>query len=293
MKLNIMSAAIAAATLAVSGSSFASCTDAADVVSTLPGVCSEETDAGNPNANAQGVVAVAVVAACDTRNGLQALQGFDASCIGSDNVSCAPNISSAELRAIFSGGITAASAIKNEAGDDLATAVTADTACALQVTNFAIQGRVEELVQSPVDYYVYGNAGSTQGVTGTPKRVDQINAQVDNARMRFGLYAASELTTAGAEDLGFLKLDGSAPTLANTESSNYNLIANLHGDLSGEGTVPRGGAVFGVYKADASGAAASNMDGDGVAYHHLGGTANASVPASPRGEIAVSDTVSN
>jgi len=75
------------------------------------------TDTGTPAA----VSAIAIVANTTLVDGLRSMQGFDAACTGNTSLLCAPTLSSSELRAILTNGVTNTSGV-NGGGTDLGTA---------------------------------------------------------------------------------------------------------------------------------------------------------------------------
>lgn len=260
-------------------------------ISMCAGCSTDEASSGGATATA--VSAVALIANCETVNAWKTIQGL--TCDG-NSASCAPNVSSAELRGLLSGAVADAGQIVGTAtGLNLLAqangqAGAASTCAATDVTNTnTIQFRENPdtedaanqfmAVNTPVGSF---NAGPGLPVAYTGTRADDADCigNMDASRMRLCLVHATSL---GDANVGFVKLDGSAPTLDNLMSSNYNLVSNIYGDVSG---VADNGA-FGLYKP-----ASGNMATDtaGVAYHNIAGTANAAGPLTVRnGTISSSD----
>ena len=275
MKLSKISAAVA--TIAVASFAQAEIIPAATPV--LGGLGTNEGD--GLGGSADGVSAVAVIASCETISALMTMQGLT----GSFSVANAPNISSAELRAMLTGAVASTTAISGDAGT-LSTVIGAqgDTCPSNDLgANAAIQFRHATGTNDAVDQFLGAGvaingfivgAGSTKTTSARTDDADCIG-NMASGRVRFCTVHATSL---GSPNIGFVKLDGSAPTLANLMSSNYNMVSNLHGTVPSTTVVAYGGGTFGAYVSPDG-----DMNGDGVAYHNAGGSSFAAAPLANRG----------
>jgi hypothetical protein len=274
MKDSMKKIAAAVAAVAAANGAYAACA----TTGALAGAC-------NTGSTATGVVAMAVVANCNVVGGMQEMQGMDAACFGNTSKLCAPNISSAELRAILTGDVgNTANISSSDSASSLAATLAAASgsyaACTTAATtggnsDMASQGRESTLAtEARTEFTGVGFLnGSTKDV------VTVLSNLGNNARHRFGIVEATALDD---DRIGFVKLDGSAPDLANTISSNYNLVANLYGTIPAAAqSVDAKGTIFGAYVA-----AGGDMAGDGVAYHNNGGNAANDLPIAPNGGSA-------
>ena len=223
----------------------------------------------------QGVSAVAIAGDLCVIEGLQKLQGMDAACHGDTDVSCAPTISSAELASILTGRINGANALDSADSDLLA-----ESACTKNVMRFTgIGTNTENYAYAAASELVNANAqvGGFQCGQGTPVKTanqNRLNGAANAAAaltvldtaddfFHWGLLPATELANASA-NVGFVKLDGVAPSLTALLSGNYNLVTNLHRSsavsVDGEQVADTKGITVGI-------AAAGN--GSGVPYHAL------------------------
>jgi len=276
MKISMKSIAVAVAAVAAANGSYAACA----TTGALAGAC-------NTGSTATGVVALAVAANCNTIGAMQEMQGMDAACFGNTSKLCAPNISSAELRALLTGAVNQSTNVSSsDSANDLnatiqaasgvyAACAAAGTPATALGTNTGIQMRESTLATEARVEFV-----GVSTLNGSVKDADTaVNNLGSNSRHRFGVIEATSLDD---DRIGFVKLDGSAPDLANTISSNYNLVANLYGTIPTAATsVEAKGTTFGAYTASDG-----NMQGEGVAFHNNLGNAANGLPIAPDGGTA-------
>lgn len=231
----------------------------------------------NPSGTAVQVGACAIVANATITNALREIQLDDAgagdACEGSVDVACAPTLSSAEVRALVQvGGINNAGNIVGPGGD-LASETTSikkgalvmniADGCANAVTQFAAAGDLIGGLSCGQGPSILATAGDDAAVLGAVTPVG------NNHQM--GIISATSLDGV----VGFVKLDGVAPSLAATMSSNYNIVSNLSPNATFT-PASTNGITVGIAAADGS---------NGVAYHNVSGSAVACAPLSPRGAI--------
>lgn len=213
MKLAKITAAVAATAMAASVQ--------AETISggALNGV---GTDTDSPAA----VSAIAVVGSTQLLDGLRSLQGFPAACAGNLNALCAPTLSSAEVRSIItSGGIANPNGL-SVGGTDLGTA----SGLTGKGTNFeesAADGVLDALRaftgSGVINGFACGQGASLVLSNSTANDAATLAAQSGSS---VGFVHATELDGS----VGFIKLDGVAPSALALASSNYNLVSNLDAD---------------------------------------------------------------
>jgi len=225
------------------------------------------------------VSAIAVIGDATLLDGLRALQGFDASCNGSTDVACAPSLSSAEVRAIANGSISQASGLgitglgglantlaiaysSSNVGDALASFLGGGNAGGLPC------GQGQAL--KTADGFTSFDLANDAAVIG-----DMSTQFFSSDNGRTGFVHATELDGS----VGFIKLDGVAPSLLALQSSNYNLVSNL--SATGTLTADAGSSVSGIEVG-----VASTASGD-VAYHGATGAPLACAPLNNVGGSAV------
>ncbi len=209
----------------------------------------------------------------------------DASCIGNRTRACAPRISSQELRAIIQGSVNMAElGIDTFHKGDFTSL--ANTNCPISYTQNIIRrawqnpGNTQNGVQAAINEFM--DAGQIGGFscglsavepsrngycddTGTD---DDDSASIlnciaqggeaGNSRAHIGFVHVTELDNAPAT-IGFAKLDGISPSLANSLSGNYPLMSNI----IGSGTLPADINAMGMTLGVVSGP---------VVYHAVGAT---------------------
>jgi len=187
------------------------------------GLSGVSTDGGTASA----VSAVAVVGSTQLLDGLRSMQGFDAACTGNVSMLCAPTISSAELRAIMTNSITRASDVLG-GGTDLGTA-SGFTGKTGVFKEYAAAG-VLDAMRSFTGSGVVGGFSCGQGglinITNSAQANDAATIASASAGASLGFVHATELDGS----IGFIKLDGVAPSALALASSNYNLVSNLSAD---------------------------------------------------------------
>ena len=209
-------------------------------------------------------VAVAIIASCETHQSLQALQQtaglIDAGCaLGDKDASCAPSLASAEVRSLLSGGISSLNSITAESGGASVGATNSGGAAAgctaadgpfvaLRVGDNGLQG-ADEFVGASVSL---SSNGADSAVISTAEGGVKKNGVI-------GFVAATSLVGA-SDQIGFIKLDGVSPSLANTMSCNYNMVSNVNAPGS---TIPAVDNVMGL---------TVGVDTDPTCIHHFAGT---------------------
>ena len=206
------------------------------------------TDTGTPAA----VSAVAIVANTTLVDGLRSMQGFDAACTGNTSLLCAPSLSSSELRAILTNGVTNTSGV-NGGGTDLGTA-SGIAGKSGGIKEYAASGVTDALT-------AFLGSGSIAGFAcgqGAPLIIS--NATANDAASLAGAAAGASFGFVHATELdgslGFIKLDGVAPNALSLASSNYALVSNLDGGSVADVSV--NGTTMGIVAAGA-GVAAHNV----------------------------------
>jgi len=234
---------------------------------------------GHDNVSA-GVRAGACAIIADTRltDGLRTIQGIDTDCQGNNHLLCAPSISSAELRALVTDAIVNASLIENADGDDLAANsgikkgalnVFVADGCDAALTQFVSASEtIAGFACGAGPVVAANNRGFTNASVLTT--IDANSA----ATHQIGVVAATSMTQLQKDSM-FMKLDGVAPSLTATASSNYNLIANLDSGSSTASHLVKGITVGTV-------AAGS---GSGVAWHNAAGSSTGCGPLSTHDAI--------
>lgn len=213
MKLSKITAAIAATTIGATAQAATISGGGLDGVAT--------------DTAATHVSAIAIVAPTKVIDGLRSLQGFPAACDGNLTPLCAPSISSAELRAILDNSVANTAFIQG-GGSNLGTA-TGLSGKSGGITEYAAAG-VTDALNSFNGSGVVGGFPCGQGnplsiSTITANDAATLAAMNTTTAARFGFVHATELDNS----VGFIKLDGVAPSLAALLSSNYNLVSNLNG----------------------------------------------------------------
>jgi len=175
---------------------------------------------------AAAISAVAVVGSTQLLDGLRAMQGFDAACTGNVSVLCAPTLSSAELRSILSNAIFNTSQV-NGGGTNLGTA-SGLAGKSGGIKEYAAGG-VADALSAFTGSGVIGGFSCGQGLP-----VVISNATANDAASLAGAASGASIGFVHATELdgsvGFIKIDGVAPSALALASSNYNLVSNLSSD---------------------------------------------------------------
>lgn len=212
MKLSKITAAIAATAVAASAH--------AETISG-GGLNGVTTDVGA----AAAVSAIAVVGSTQLIDGLRSMQGFPAECTGNLNMICAPSLSSAELRALIVDDVTNTSGVLG-GGTNLGAA-SGLAGKSGNITDRGAVGVLDALRAFAGSGVIAGlSCGQGKGVNLASTANDAATLSASASGASIGYVHATELDGS----VGFIKVDGVAPSALALASSNYNLVSNLSGD---------------------------------------------------------------